>query len=107
MLFLEINTTLYTLCYNPFLNPVCTESNDFGNLFNRNFRSFEPPCILSLASRPSRIASFLRSSIAYTFLSLLLFFDLPCISLAARAFFIRAGKQRQILVSVLHLFLMS
>ena len=30
MFFLEINTTLlHVFCYKPFLNPVCTESNDF------------------------------------------------------------------------------
>lgn len=57
MFFLEINTTLLHFCYKPFLNPVCTESNDFGNLFNRNsLFAHSNRRILSLAFTPSRIA---------------------------------------------------
>ena len=53
MLFLKINTTLLHFCYNPFLNPVCTESNDFGNLFNRNsLFAHSNRRILSLAFTP-------------------------------------------------------
>ena len=72
MFFLEINTTLLHFCYKPFLNLVCTESNDFGNLFNRNsLFAHSNRRILSLAFTPF-FTSFFTSSILHM-LSVFLF----------------------------------
>ena len=86
MFFLEINTTLLHFCYKPFLNLVCTESNDFGNLFNRNsLLAHSNRRILSLAFTPFFAPFFTPFRIArlpspYTFLSLPSIPQSPCIS---------------------------